>query len=228
MSYLQTSQKWLIDREKWDFVEAISLLGMKVDIDVPFFFWSHGDKDTAVTKTVFGKPGNCYHRVYNFELNGFSLKFNIGYDDVKLVLPNKTYTIKTDFEITPAIGLNGGIRVSGVDFKFISDDKTIAFTHYFDGRDYIPAWGLYLSKYENISFSYGISSLKFDVFFLGTQLKGKRHVFFIGPWCVLLDDKFHFEAIGVFKEIHGLDVRLNKIIYTESPYIVKVVTLAQR
>lgn len=228
MAYLQTSDKWLIDRENWEFVEAISLLGKKEDIEVPFFFWNHGGKDTVTTKTVFGQPGNRYQRVYNMKLNGFSVKFNISCDDVKLVLPNKTFTVRTDSELAPSFGSAGGMRLLGVGFKFITDDKTTAFTHYFDGRDYISAWGLYISRYENIALSYGISSLKFDVYFLGTQLKGKRHVFFIGAWCILLDDKFHFEAIGIFKEIHGLDVRLDKIIYTENPYIVKVVTLAQR
>lgn len=244
MHYIQCSSQWFMDKDICKLVSEAKRV-TPYEADIPWYLWKYGDawehKIGAGFERVNGELQTTFsvmRKTHTVTLNALSIEFtqeykhaNIRFFDkikglpVKLELdanPDTVLTAKNGRKYREILGIGYQIKNDGVAQQYYCGfDKTKKDAFRFIGG---------LGKHEGASiagrrFSYGLTPVPYTVKYMGRELGGNSFAMMCGPWAILLDDDYSFDALVFLKSAKAWDLEVERFVYTTNTYIIKVMTL---
>ena len=76
-------------------------------------------------------------------------------------------------------------------------------------------------------FFFGLSHEQWSCVYSGRKLNGKCYAFLCGTYAILLDDELHLDSIVSLRGVEDGLLTIDRVMYTESPYMTKVVAMTR-
>lgn len=234
MHYIQASHKWLMEKETYEFFERSGNIPKPYEVDVPPFYWTHGKDSEFLAKHENGEVFGTYRLAERIDFNDFGVVFLDGASLVSVVSGDKPI-------ITISVVKQGEVKSShkfesyckSADFTYTYKDVTHTYSRSYTGHhsriSFAPIIGLHSESFINIrAFCYGFARAHFNIWYREEDLKIQRKVYFLGPWCIIMTDDMKLETVAVIDGCSSFILGIDKVLYTESRFLTKVVTLGKR
>lgn len=212
---------------------------------IPFYFWN--DNLEKKIPTGFGmENGNLVNTFsYNnqigvFKINGIQVVMR-DYGDVSITFYDNKKKEHHELDVKLSyykynIRLRGGAVGTMINYirYDLSFDKinSACFDTMFTNREIIKPIAFLahhteeiMPKNNTLVFSYGLAYKQYKIEYLGRELDGSCYAFVFGTWAILLQDNFAFDTFVLLKGCNSDKLIVDKFIYTNNTYIIKILTL---
>lgn len=88
---------------------------------------------------------------------------------------------------------------------------------------YIPGLGRqYTAEMKDNKLHYGVRQHQYGITYQGRTLRGACYAMLCGMWAVLLDDDMSFDALVMLNKAQSGSLGIERILYTDNPYLLKM------
>lgn len=229
MRYRAINLWWLVNPETWEIVN-IEDRRRGVEIDIPYFLWEYDSVDTCYMP---GSSDIC-HRTYKMELNNLEIAIPVSEGTgtiARFTAKGQEHKIKVmkSHIMTPYTALH---NIHTTNYACYVDDecKEYATSHWSFSNEFKFIKGL-LSQYPTKSCKdrlfFGIKESKYHLVYRETPIQHDCYALLMGTWAILLTDKFEFDSLVVLREANQVELVIDSIVYTMSPYMTKIMVMVK-
>lgn len=243
MGYLLASQKSFINTDTWKF-EGVAGKVPDAPVDVPFFLWKYGrEQEHVATFPVKGPLGMQLHKKvtyklrYVIQLNGVIIRFlQNSISDCEIQYRSKRSGADGFIKIgvQPHVSITHGPRghtrehLAGVGFNIKVNGQSMqrSVKCDIDTGPYSPVVDFGRTSFLNLKdapLACGLRNKQYTIMYKNRDI-GKSYVLVCGPWGIILDNDFKFDAFVTLKAIGVERIFIDEFLATDNDYILSLMS----